>query len=93
MHVSIFPQTVNFPQKFYETPTVITTPKHLKDGVNSLIDANNNAITEWIKVRTTKDELIFSAFEVTMYNKHQMTWIGVLEPRLSVNYSALLGFQ
>ena len=44
-------QTIDFPQKFFETPTLVTTPKHLKDGVNAIIDADNNAITEWIEVR------------------------------------------
>ena len=43
-------QTIDFPQTFFETPTLVTTTKHLKDDVNSRIDADNNAITEWIEV-------------------------------------------
>ena len=44
-------QSIDFPQKFFETPTLVTTTKHLKDDVNARIDADNNAITEWIEVR------------------------------------------
>ena len=47
-------QTIDFPQKFIETPTLVTTTKHLKDDANSRIDADNNAITEWIEVRICK---------------------------------------
>ena len=43
-------QTIDFPQRFYETPALVTTAKHSKDDVNSRIDADNNAITEWIEV-------------------------------------------
>ena len=44
-------QTIDFPQRFFETPTLVTTTKHLKDDVNSRIDADNNSITVWIEVR------------------------------------------
>ena len=43
-------QTIDFPQRFFETPALVTTTKHSKDDVNSRIDADNNAITEWIEV-------------------------------------------
>ena len=45
---------MDFPQRFFETPTLITTPKHYKDDVNAVIDPDNNAITEWIEVRNLK---------------------------------------
>ena len=48
-------QTVTFPQRFYEIPTLVTTTKHHKDDVNSRIDADNNAITEWIEVRVYEE--------------------------------------
>ena len=44
-------QTIDFPQRFFETPALVTTTKHSKDDVSSHIDADNNAITEWIEVR------------------------------------------
>ena len=44
-------QTIDFPQRFFETPALVTTTKHSKDDDNSYIDADNNAITEWIEVR------------------------------------------
>ena len=47
-------QTMDFPQRFFETPTLVTTPKHHKDDVNAIIDPDNNAITEWIEVRNFK---------------------------------------
>ena len=47
-------QTIDFPQRFFETPTLVTTPSHLKDDVNAIIDADNNAITEWIEVSNYK---------------------------------------
>ena len=47
---SYFFQTIDFPQRFFETPTLVTTTKHRKGDVNSHIDADNNAITEWIEV-------------------------------------------
>lgn len=37
---------MNFPKEFYKAPTVITTAEHNKTN----IDADNNAITEWVKV-------------------------------------------
>ena len=52
-------QTIDFPQRFFETPTLVTTTKHLKDDVNSRIDADNNAITEWIEVRINKTLLAY----------------------------------
>lgn len=48
-------QTIDFPQKFFEIPTLVTTPKHLKDDINARIDVDNNAITEWIEVRNCKN--------------------------------------
>ena len=51
MKASFLPQTVNFPKEYYKAPTMITTPKHVKTN----IDADNNAITEWVKVRMTLD--------------------------------------
>ena len=47
-------QTIDFPQRFFETPTLVTTPSHLKDDVSAIIDADNNAITEWIEVKRLK---------------------------------------
>ncbi|KAL9971201.1 hypothetical protein ACROYT_G023699 [Oculina patagonica] len=50
-----FCKTVSFPQKFYENPTMITTPKHAKDDNLALIDADNIAITEWIESVSTTE--------------------------------------
>lgn len=44
-------QRLDFPKLFYQTPTIITTPSHAKDDSNSLIDADNFAVTEWIEVK------------------------------------------
>ena len=52
---SYFFQTIDFPQTFFETPTLVTTTKHRKGDVNSRIDADNNAITEWIEVKAYKE--------------------------------------
>lgn len=57
LFILIFSQTVTFPQKFYEHPTVITTPKHRIKDVNAQIEADNNAITEWIEVGNMKGDL------------------------------------
>ena len=53
-------QTIDFPQKFFEAPTLVTTPKHLKDDVSAIIDADNNAITEWIEVANYKNLIFFN---------------------------------
>ena len=58
-------QTIDFPQKFFETPTLVTTTKHLKDDVNSHIDADNNAITEWIEVKIYKRLLPYFRHHLT----------------------------
>ncbi|KAJ7393389.1 hypothetical protein OS493_006361 [Desmophyllum pertusum] len=42
-------KTVDFPQKFYEVPSLITTPKHKKVD----IDADNMAVSEWTESVTT----------------------------------------
>ena len=55
----LFFQTIDFPQRFFETPTLVTTTKHLKDDVNSRVDADNNAITEWIEVRMYSNTAFF----------------------------------
>jgi len=60
----LFFQTIDFPQRFFETPTLVTTTKHLKDDVNARIDADNNAITEWIEVRIYKNNTFSSATTV-----------------------------
>ena len=50
---NLFFQTVGFPQRIFETPALATTTKHSKADVNSRIDPDNNAITEWIEVTIT----------------------------------------
>ena len=44
-------QTVKFDQEFYSPPTMITTAEHYKDNIKATIDADNNAIQEWVRVR------------------------------------------
>ena len=46
-----FFQTVNFINEFYRPPTMITTAEHHKDNVKANIDADNNAMQEWVRVR------------------------------------------
>lgn len=40
-------QDFTFAKQFYEVPVVITTARHVKGSV----DADDNAITEWVHVR------------------------------------------
>ncbi|KAK2556576.1 Contactin-associated protein-like 5 [Acropora cervicornis] len=42
-------QTVKFDQEFYSPPAMITTAEHYKDNVAATIDADNNAIQEWVR--------------------------------------------
>lgn len=46
---------MDFPQKFYEVPSLITTPKHKKVD----IDADNMAVTEWTEVGAKQGDISF----------------------------------
>ena len=54
----IFPQTVKFDQEFYSPPAMITTAEHYQDKVAATIDADNNAIQEWVRVSKSQHALV-----------------------------------
>ena len=79
----LFFQTIDFPQRFFETPTLVTTTKHLKDDVNSHIAADNNAITEWIEVSTLQKTTIF----LTQLPRHSFRFskVNLYQTRISLH--------
>ncbi|XP_078357011.1 uncharacterized protein LOC144641875 [Oculina patagonica] len=71
-----FCKTVNFPKEFYKAPTVITTAEHNKTN----IDADNNAITEWVK------SISKTSFDVCLKDIQRF---DALHDPITVNYMAL----
>jgi len=73
-------KTVNFINEFYRPPTMITTAEHHKDNVKANIDADNNAMQEWVR-KVTKTH-----FEVCL--KDIQRYDAVHDP-ITVNYMAV----
>lgn len=48
---------MKFDQEFYSPPAMITTSEHYKDNVAATIDADNNAIQEWVRVSKSIHDL------------------------------------